>query len=103
MQQGLKSDGTNKSKSSEGIKKVSSVQVEVSKEEAGASGHVDEERETDTEDDEVTVSSTCANLSGSLSSLSYSSFSPSPHPPFSPPPPPPLSFLSPLSLSLMKD
>ena len=64
MQQGLKSEGTNKSKSSEGIKKVSSVQVEVSKEEEGASGHVDEERGTDTEDDEVTLANT--NLSGSL-------------------------------------
>lgn len=54
MQQGLKSEGTNKSKSSEGIKKVSSVQLEVSKEEE-APGHLDGEGETDTEDDEVRV------------------------------------------------
>ena len=47
-----KSEGTNKCKSSEGIKKVSSVRVEVSKEE-GASGRMEGEGETDSEDEEV--------------------------------------------------
>ena len=67
MQQN-KSEGTNKTKSSEGIKKVSSVHVEVHKD-AGASGCV--EGETDTEDDEV-APLIIANISGSLFSLSLS-------------------------------
>ena len=93
MQQGLKSEGTNKFKSSEGIKKVSSVQVEVSKEEE-ASGRADGEGETDTEDDEVHKCSSCQIIGQSYLSLS---------PPLPPPPSLSLSSLPPsfsLSLSL---
>ena len=93
MQQGLKSEGTNKSKSSEGIKKVSSVQVEVSKEEE-ASGRADGEGETDTEDDEVHKCSSCQIIG-----QSYLSLSPPPTPPLSLSFFPPPLFL-PLSLSL---